>query len=101
MEQLCIMKLDVSENGFCIFIRTLCQGVVPSSFDEGDRPVFYREEIEARREIAEYTIERLQQFLRGERDFEDAITVEEYIAPVTRYADGTIIDDAGRCYGPY
>ena len=93
------MKAPNSEDGFCIFIRTLCQGVVPSSFDEGDRPIVYPTKLEAQREIAEYTIERIQQFVRGERDFEDAITVEEFVAPVTRYADGAIVDENGNQFG--
>ena len=42
---------------------------------------------------------RLRQFLDGERDFEDAITVEEYVVPVTVNPDGTIIDDQGRRFG--
>jgi hypothetical protein len=43
---------------------------------------------------------RLRQFLDGERDFADAITVEEYVVPVTVHPDGTITDETGRCFGP-
>lgn len=43
---------------------------------------------------------RLQQFLDGEREYEDAISVEEYIVPVTLYSDGKIVDEDGRYFGP-
>ena len=43
---------------------------------------------------------RLQQFLDGEREYEDAIEVEEYVVPVTVHPDGKIVDEAGNCFGP-
>ena len=43
---------------------------------------------------------RLRQFLDGEREFEDAIEVEEYIVPVTLHPDGKIVDEHGRYFGP-
>ena len=39
---------------------------------------------------------RMQEFLDGERDFEDAISTEEYVVPVTVLPDGSIIDEDGR-----
>ncbi|MEO8617080.1 MAG: hypothetical protein ABI600_18215 [Luteolibacter sp.] len=41
-------------------------------------------------------ITRLQQFLDGERDFEDAMTVEEYIVEVDVFPDGTMVDADGK-----
>ena len=38
---------------------------------------------------------RLQEFIEGERDFEDAITVEEYVVAVDVLPDGTIMDTDG------
>ena len=38
---------------------------------------------------------RLEQFLSGERDFDDAMTVEEYIVAVDVLADGSITDADG------
>lgn len=55
--------------------------------------------MEAQREIVEYTIERLQQFIAGERDYDDAITVEEYVQEVDVLSDGSIIDESGRWFG--
>lgn len=86
-------------DGFCIYICTFCQGPVPVVSDENGYVVF-ETEIEAQKEIVDNQMTRLQQFLDGERDFEDAMTVEEYIVPVTVHPDGVIVDEDGRSFGP-
>jgi hypothetical protein len=86
-------------NGFCIYINTFFQGPVPTVSDE-DRYVVFETELEAQREIVDNLQTRLQEFLDGEREYEDAVTVEEYVVPVTVHLDGTITDEAGRCFGP-
>jgi hypothetical protein len=86
-------------NGFCIYINTFCQGQVPAVSDENGYVVF-ETELEAQKEIVDGQMTRLQQFLDGERDFEDAMTVEEYIVPVTVHPDGVIVDEDGRRFGP-
>ncbi|MCX6906983.1 MAG: hypothetical protein NTY01_02950 [Verrucomicrobia bacterium] len=88
-------------NGFCIYINTLCQGPVPVVTEGKGKYVVFETELEAQREVADYAMTRLQQFLDGERDFDDAITVEEYVVPVTVHPDGTITDADGNCFGPY
>jgi hypothetical protein len=90
---------DGSRPGFCIYVDTLCQGPVPIERDETGNFVVYAEEIEAQREIADITLERLYQFLAGERDFDDAITTEEYVVPVDVLQDGSVLDEAGRNFG--
>lgn len=42
-------------------------------------------------------ITRLQQFLDGERDFDDAVTVEETIVAVEVFLAGTIVNSDGNC----
>ncbi len=86
-------------SGFCIYIDTFCQGPVPLVSDENGYVVF-ASELEAQREIVDYQMTRLQQFLDGERDFEDAMAVEEYIVPVTVHPDGVITDEDGNSFGP-
>lgn len=86
-------------DGFCIYIDTFCQGPVPVVSDDKGYVVFATE-LEAQREIVDNQITRLQQFLDGERDFEDAIEVEEYVVPVTVHPDGVIVDEDGRRFGP-
>jgi hypothetical protein len=96
------------QKGFSIFIHTLCQGPVPSvheskADDPPDTPegiCVFATEREAQLEIADFMMTRLQQFMDGERDFEDAIEAAEYVVAVTVQPDGTIIDEHGRRFGP-
>ena len=46
-------------------------------------------------------MERLFQFQQGERDFEDILTIEDFIEPVTTRDDGTFVDLDGNSYGPW
>jgi hypothetical protein len=86
-------------DGFCIFINTFCQGPVPVVSDDNGYVVFATE-LEAQKEIVDSQMTRLQQFLDGEREYEDAIEVEEYVVPITVHPDGKIVDEDGRCFGP-
>jgi hypothetical protein len=87
-------------DGFCIYVDTFCQGPVPVVSDENDYIIF-KTELEAQREIADNQMTRLQQFLDGEREYEDAITVEEYVVPVTLHSDGTITDADGNTFSRF
>lgn len=89
---------SVLRTGFCIYIDTICQGPIPAWRDEKGLPVVYATREEAEREIASDCIEKLQQFLAGERSFEDAMTVEDYVVEVTQAADGSITDGDGRVF---
>ena len=81
----------MKQRGFCIFIDTFFQGPVVSCFDENEKPVVFETVVEAQREIADNMLTRLQQFLDGEREFEDAITCEEYVVDVDVFEDGAIV----------
>jgi hypothetical protein len=85
--------------GFCIYIDTVCDGPIPIEHDEMGMPVVYSTRADAEREIAEDMIERLQQFLAGQRDFGDAMTVEEFIVEVDVRHDGSIVDQDGEHFG--
>jgi len=67
--------------------------------DDLERVCIFPTELEAQREIADYMITRLQQFLDGERDFKDAVTVEEWVVEVDVLPDGTIVDADGNVFG--
>ncbi len=89
----------MSESAFCIYITTVCEGSVPSVRDGDGKPCIFKTEVEAQREIADFVMTRLQEFIDGEdRDFEDAMTVEEYVVPVDVYPDGSIVDAEGNCF---
>ena len=89
---------EVYARRFCVYIDTLCQGPVPVERGMNGYPVTYAIVEEAERSIAEDVIERLEQFLRGERDFDDAITVEEYVVPVDVTPEGVVIDTTGNVF---
>jgi hypothetical protein len=89
----------MNRSGYCIYIDTFCQGPVPVVSDENGYVIF-ETELEAQKEIVDNQMTRLRQFLNGERDYEDAIEVEEYTLQVTVYPDGKNVDEHGRCFGP-
>jgi len=93
----------MNRRGFCIFINTLFQGHVPSVKESSpsdvanasERICVFSTEREAQLEIVDFMMTRLQQFIDGERDFEDAVTLEEYVVEVDVLPDGSIIDADG------
>jgi len=87
-----------NKSGFCIYIDTICDVAKPFELDVRGYPVVYSDLVEAQRVIAEDASERLRQFLEGERDFEDAMTVEEYVE-VDVFPDGSICDASGNVFG--
>lgn len=85
----------VNRSGYCIFIDTVSEDSVPSVRDSEDRPCVFATRIEAEREIADNLITRLQDFLDGAREFDDAISHEEYVVEVDICPDGAVIDCDG------
>lgn len=88
-----------ARSAYAIFTRTTCEGLVPAWYDETNFPVVYATELEAQREIADDLIEHLQQFLDGEREFDDAISTEDFILPVDVWPDGSISTEDGCMFG--
>lgn len=88
-----------SRRGFCIFLNTLFQGPTLAVTENGNSPCVFTTEADAQREIVDNMMTRLQEFLDGERDYDDAITVEEYVVPVTVLSDGSVVDEGGPCLG--
>lgn len=81
--------------GYGIFIDTLCEGSVPNvkEIKDGDNAdpaiCIYPTEREAQLEVVDYMMTRLQEFIDGERDFDDAVSLLEYVLEVE-------ISDCGR-----
>lgn len=89
-------KAAAVQSGFGIFINTVGEGEVSLWRDGEGKPYFFETSKEAEETIIEDLMARLQECLDGGRDFDDAITVEEYILPVERLADGSLRDEWGR-----
>jgi hypothetical protein len=89
-----------SRPAFAIFCRTLCQGVIPTWRDEKGYPVTYVSEREAQLEIVDATIELLEQFIAGERDYADTLMMDDFVLPVEVWPDGSISTEAGDWFGP-
>ena len=87
----------MNKGGFCIFIDNVCEGSVPS-VREGERVCVFATRREAELEIVDFLQTRLREFIDGERDFEDAITIEEYIVEVDVLPDGSILTEDGSVF---
>lgn len=94
-----LSEISEPRRGFCIFLDTFFQGATLAVTEKENRPCVFATEVDAQREIADNMLTRLQQFLDGERDFDDAITVEEYVVPVIVLPDGSVVDEDGRNFG--
>lgn len=83
--------MNVISHAYYVYIDTIVGGPVPAERDEKGLPCWYATRFEAEREIADNMITRLQEFIDGERDFEDAMTVAEYFVEVDVLPDGSIL----------
>jgi hypothetical protein len=91
--------MEATSTAYCIFIDAFLEGTVPSVRDGNDVPCVFTTRVEAEREIADNLITRLREFLDGDRDFDDAMMVEEYVVEVGVLPDGTIVDPHGNHFG--
>ena len=86
-------------SAYAIFTQTICEGLVPAWYGEGDLPVVYSTEREAQLEIVDSLMENLRQFRDGEREFDDAISVDDFILPVDVWSDGSVTIEDGSTFG--
>jgi hypothetical protein len=84
--------------GYAIVIHSLVEGYVPLVRGEDNKPVIFPTERDAQQEIIDDLITRLQEYADGERDFEDAVTVEEFVVRVREFPDGSFEDEFGIRY---
>lgn len=88
----------MAKRAYCIFIDTLCEGMVPVWRDEAGKWVVYETKAEAQAEILDEFLEKQRQFFSGERDFEDAMEIEDVICEVSQLPDGSVVDEWGRVF---
>jgi len=77
----------------------LFQGATPACYDETNLPVVFASELEAQLEIADNQLTRLRELLDGERDFDDAVTLDEFVLPVNVWPDRRVSTKDGRLFG--
>ena len=76
-------------SAFYICIDTPFEGSVPLVKDDLGY-VAFGSEMEAQREIADCMMTRLQEFLNGDREFDDAVTCQEFVLQVELRRDGSV-----------
>jgi hypothetical protein len=72
---------------------------MPACYDETDYPIVFATELEAQCEIADNQLTRIQEFLDGHRDYNDAIATDEFVLPVDVWPDGRIAIEDGSVFG--
>jgi hypothetical protein len=92
-------KGQTANHGYCVFINTFCQGTTVSVHNGDDLPFVFPTEREAQLEIVDFHMTRVQEFIDGERDYDDALEIEEYVMPVTVLPNGSVVDENNRQYG--
>lgn len=83
---------------YCIFVDTLCSGTTPVWRDEAGKWIVYKTEAEAFAEVMDLYNDRLDQYLDGERDFEDVAEIEDIVCEVTQLPDGSVVDEWGQVF---
>jgi hypothetical protein len=70
------------------------EGLQPTVMvSEGDAPfehLLFPTEREAQMEMADRMMSKLEEFIVGERDFDDAVALDEHVLEVVRRGDGKI-----------
>ena len=84
----------MNESFHIIVGDSFSDGLQPTVMDsEGDSPfehLLFSTEREAQIEIADRMMTKLEEFINGERDFDDALALDEYVLEVVRRDDGKI-----------
>lgn len=67
-----------------------------SRYGEDGSPLVFFSEREAEKQIARITLVKMQRFMDGYGDFDEAMTMSVYYLPVEIDADGSVITAAGK-----
>ena len=85
----------MNESFYIIVGDSFLDGLQPTLMvSEGGSPfenLLFSTEREAQIEIADRMITKLEEFINGDRDFEDALALDEYVMEVVRCGDGKIL----------
>ena len=76
-------KKTISQRrAFVIIDSTAIPHPFPAFVDEAGLPVYFDTEKDAQNEIAYWMIDKLNEFIQGERDFHDATTCGDFVLAV-------------------
>ena len=71
-------------------VESLQPTVMVSEGDSPFEPLLFPTEREAQMEMADRMMSKLEEFIDGERDFDDAVALDEHVLEVVRRGDGKI-----------
>jgi hypothetical protein len=84
----------MNETFYMIVGESVVEGLQPTVMvSEGDspfEPLLFPTEREAQMEMADRMMTKLEEFIVGERDFDDAVALDEHVLEVVRRGDGKI-----------
>ncbi len=84
----------MNETFYMIVGESVVEGLQPtvmvSEEDSPFEPLLFPTEREAQMEMADRIMTKLEEFIDGERDFDDAVALDEHVLEVVRRADGKI-----------
>ena len=84
----------MSDTFYTIVAESVVDGLQPTVMvSDGDSPfenLFFPTERDAQMEVADRMIAKLEEFIDGERDFDDAVALDESILELVRRGDGKI-----------
>lgn len=87
-------RVHMDETFYTIVGESVVDGLQPTVMvSEGDSPfehLLFPTEREAQIEIADRMMTKLEEFIDGERDFDDAVALDEHVLEVVRRGDGKI-----------
>ncbi len=83
------------KTGYCVFVDTICQGPIPAWRDQDGSPIVYPTKREAQADVVDYLMARLQAFLDGDIELEEALEVDDYVVKVRVAPDETITTPDG------
>lgn len=86
--------LEGPGSGFVVAIDTVAEGLTALVKDGEGRPVVFTTEEAAQKCIVDFLADRVDECQRGERDFDDLMTIEEFVKPVE-------VDEVGCIYDEY
>lgn len=92
--------LEGPGNGYCVMLETVSEGLVVAVKDQAGKPIVFKTREAAEAEIADFVIDKWDEYLEGEREFDDAVTVEEFLLEVQVDEDGTIFDEDDTVWWP-